>query len=405
MTTTERLNDAYMENFGRGEYDSLKQSQATLDAETSWVNEVETKKMKIHPLNTPMDAETLSNDPANTIPKDILLDTVENCGLMVEFLGKKECLRDCAIPSLLSTVAIRGEGVTRPEKEQQAIALTALLTGCRDRSNIMFRSGKVAAVVSQKYEHMPISRLLDSVDALTLYLGTPVFQSGCVSHSMTVAKFTYPDAAKDITNAYRSILAAHGRTLGPGETLTPVVEFRSSDTANEAAKLLTYLQLRPGHLMPLGAGVHVNHVTPYEFDASGNRISAMQKFCEESQLLYSRLEYDLNELVPAMLDTPIEYPVNTFIGLCKKAQIPQKWGGPVEEELKADWPNGSGCTFLDIYEYLTSTTQKALEETKTAHSSRLLDLEEALARVAHNRALWTKYDMPGTVAWVQAVNQ
>ena len=403
MAATQKITeDSYYLNFGKGEYLDLKKAQTDLEDNTSWERDI--KKMVITPMDTPMEAEIYFNTPGHTIPKEILLDTADNCGLMINYDDKEECLRDCAMPSLLSTVSIRGEGLFRPEKNQQAIALTALLTGCREHSTIMRRAGKVAAIVSPKYEHMPIPELLNITDDLDQYLGDPEFISGCVSHSLTVAKFQYPDAAQTVTDTYRTILAAHGRTLAPGQVIIPVVEFRSSDTTGEAAKLLTYLQLSPGHLMPIGEGVRVNHVMPYEFDELGNRLSGIRKFRHEAQLLYSQLDYDIKELVPAMLETSIEHPANTFVGLCKKAQIPQKWGGQVEEEIRNDWPNASGCTFLDVYEYLTSITKKALEE-NSPHGTRLLDLEEAIARIAHNRALWTKYDLPGTVAWVQAVNK
>lgn len=394
-------NDSYWENFTAGEYPALCDAQQKLEKQTTWTNEV--KKISILPLDTPMDVEVEMLDPANKISKEVLLDTAENCGLMISFDGQKECLRDCAMPSLMSTVEIRGVGVFRPEKTQQAIALTALLTGCRTHSKVMTRAGKVSAIVSPKYAEMPISQLLSITDDLDAYLGTPEFISGCVTHSLTVAKFRYPDATKDITAAYSKVLAAHGRTLSPGEELTPIVEFRSSDTSGEAAKLLTYLQLSPGHLMPIGEGVRVNHVTPLEYDDKGQRISAMDKFEQEAQLIYSRLEYDVNNLIPEMLNTEIFYPANTFVGLCKKARIPQKWGGEVEEEIRRDWPDGSSCTFLDVYEYLTSVTKLALDD-NAPHSQRLLDLEEDIARIAHNKAIWTKYDLPGTVAWVQAVN-
>ena len=392
--------DEFYLNFTRGEYADLRKAQADLEASTVWEENVPPPSVRT--MATPMEAEIYFNTPGHNIPKEILLDTADNFGLMLQYNYKEACMRNCAYPSLLSTIEIRGAGLAKPEKPEQAIALTALLTGCRSYSSVMSRGGKVCAIVSPKYNHMPIPALLDITDNLDAYLGTPDFVSGCVSHALTVAKFEYPDATKDITDTYGKILAAHGRSLAPGEQLTPVIEFRSSDTTGEAAKLLTYLQISPGHLMPIGKGVRVNHVRPTDHDENGNRLTALEKFRQEAQLLYSRLDYDMNELFPAMLNTPIEYPGNTFIGLCTKAQIPQKWGGPVEEELRNDWPDHSGCTFLDIYEYLTSTTKKALEE-NTPHSDRLLDLEESIARIAHNRVLWTKYDLPGTVAWVQSV--
>ena len=401
---SEMWKDEYFENFTSGEtaYQELRKAQKALEAESTWIPGVQ--DISIDPLDTPMEAEVRSLDPTNRIPKEVLLDTVDNIGLIAKIDGRPECLRDCAIPSLLSTLDIRGMGVFRPSRPQQAIALTALLTGSRSTSSALLRGGKIAAIVSPKFADMPISELLDITDDLEQYMGTSEFVGGCVSHSTTVAKFKYPACAKGITDAYRTTLAAFGRTLAPGQEIVPVVEFRSSDTSGEAAKLLTYLQLSPGHLMPVGEGVRVNHVNPMDLDSQGNRKTAMQKFMDDSMLLFSKLEYDVKTLLPEMLATPIEYPANTFIGLCKKAQIPQKWGGEVEEGLRNDWPDGSPCTFLDIYEALTSITKKAQEDT-SPYSSRLLDLEEAISRIARNKAIWTRFDQPGTVAWVQAINK
>lgn len=112
-------NDSYWENFTAGEYPALCDAQQELEKQTTWTNEV--KKISILPLDTPMDVEVEMLDPANKISKEVLLDTAENCGLMISFDGQKECLRDCAMPSLMSTVEIRGVGVFRPEKTQQAI--------------------------------------------------------------------------------------------------------------------------------------------------------------------------------------------------------------------------------------------------------------------------------------------
>ncbi len=392
--------DAYYESFTAGQYGDLKTAQTNLEKETIWESHV--SGMEVLPLSTPMDVEVRSLSKTNHIPKEVLMDTQENLGLMLRYNGKEECLRDCAMPSLLSTVEVRGSGVFRPDKERQAIALSALLTGCREFSRVMTRCGKVSAIVSHRYEAMPISELLDICDGLELLFGKAEFYSGCVTHSSTVCQFRYPEAAADATNAYRKALAANGRILGPNEEVVPIVEFRSSDTSGEAAKLLTYLQLSPGHIMPLGEGVKVAHTAPLEYDSTGVRISAMRKFANESQLLYSKLVYDIGEIIPKMLQTEIEHPANTFIGLCKYAQIPQKWGGEIEEEIRLDYPDGSECTFLDIYEAIAKVTAKAVEE-NVPHSSRLLDLEEAISRIARNKAIWKKYDLPGTVAWVQAM--
>lgn len=78
--TSNIKNDSYWENFTSGEYNALCDAQKELEAETAWTDEV--KKISILPLDTPMDAEVESLDPMNTIPKEVLMDTVENCGLI-----------------------------------------------------------------------------------------------------------------------------------------------------------------------------------------------------------------------------------------------------------------------------------------------------------------------------------
>lgn len=386
--------DCYVATFGCNNYAEMKAEQKKLEAESSW--EYDVKSMYVTHLEDPMDAMAKSTTPGNSIPREILMDTVENTSLILNYNGKEACLRDCAMTSLLTTAGESGNGFNRVSSKNQAVCLTALLTGSRERSQILTRAGKVSAVLSSRYEYMPISQLMDICDGLEQSFGDAEFIGGEVNHSMTVAQYRYPQAAKTATTAYNAALAAAGRTSGE---VIPVVEFRSSDTSGESATLLTYLQIRPGHLFPIGEGVKVAHIPPLEFDANGTRLTCMDKFRQESELLFSKLEYDITVIIPKMLDVKIDYPANTFIGLCKYALIPQKWGGLIEEEIRADWPDGSDCTFLDIYEALTQATAHAIKDGLKPHSARILNLEEGISKVARNQNCWKKYDLPGTVAW------
>ena len=119
--------DLWFQNYDKDEYLELRKAQKELEGETYWVHDIE--KITILPLDNPMDAWNRFNSSGNSIPHEILTDTVENCGLMVNFDGREECMRDCAMPSLMSTIDVRGAGLYRPEKAEQAVALTALLTG------------------------------------------------------------------------------------------------------------------------------------------------------------------------------------------------------------------------------------------------------------------------------------
>ena len=378
---------------GNQEYAELKQAQIDLESETEWEDGI--SGFSVLPLATPMDAELRSTDPANSIPKEILLDTVDNAGIMLAYEGKEVCLRSCALPSLQTTARISGGGISRVEKTQLAIGLTAFLTGARNHSRVLTRAGKVAAVLSAQYEWMPISTLLDICDTLTQQLGPAEFIGGSVSHALTVAQYKFPDAAQEITDAYNSILTGYGYPTT--RELIPVVEFRASDTSGEAAKMLTYLK-SGSILIPVG-GFGVVHIPPNEFGANGLRLTCMDKFREEASALYSKMKYDITDALPKMLETKIDHPGNCFVGLCKYANIPQKWGGSVEEEIRYSFPDGSECTFLDIYEALASVTARAVQDGYEPYSTRVLELEEGICKVLKNRSSWKKYDLPGTVAW------
>ena len=389
----ESFKDEFARIYGPGEYNDLKNAQKILDSETSW--ETEVTDFSVLPLSTPMDVEVKAATQSCGISKEVLLDTCDNAGLMLSYNGSEYCLRSCAMPSLLNTAGISGPGVSRVSKEALAVGLTAFLCGSREKSRVMTRSGKVTAVLSQQYEYMPISSLLDICDELEYTFGEIDFRSGLVSHDLTVAEFTFPDTAETVSKAYQSVLASAGRSTTA--TFLPMVQFRASDTSGEAAKLLTFLQTGTSRI-PVG-GSKVVHIPPLEHDASGKRLTCMDKFREEANQLFAKLEDEIKDLFPKMLATRIEHPCNTFIKLCKYAGIPRMWGGVVEEDLRASWPDYSGCTFLDIYEALTEVTAVAIKSGQNPTSKRILDLEEGIAKIANNHSVWKRYDLPGLIGW------
>ena len=399
MNTNMRLDNYYMSFFdGDSEYAALKDAQKELESNSSWDEGI--RSMKVHPLETPMDVEILASDPTNHTPKEILLDTSDNSGLRLEYGGKVECLRDCAMPSLLSTAGISGPGVSRTSKGALASGLTSFLTGCREKTQVLIRAGKVSAVLSDRYERMPISELLQICDDLEESFGTMEFQGGMVTHSLTMARFSFPKAVDDTSIAYNAALAVAGRSTK--EAITPIVEFRASDTSGEAARLLTYLQIGNSStaLFPIGEGVKVIHVRPREYDENGSRISCMEKFRQECKLLFPKLGEFIQELIPEMLKCTIQYPGNALIGLCKYANIPQKWGGIAEDQIRLSYAD-SPCTFLDLYSAITEVTAYAIRDGFSPVSSRILDLEEGILKIAKNKSKWKQYDLPGSVSWSQ----
>lgn len=394
--TNMKLDDFYL-SFSTNEYEELKKSQLCMEQDTVWETDVYSRTITLSHLESPLDAlgRAIEQEPGIPIPQEILSDTALCTSLLVNYNGKTMCLRECAIPSLRRTAGDNGEAFNRAKPKNIAIALTAWLEDAREKSQIMTRAGKVSAIMSSRYVPMPISELLETCDELQDSFGTAEFVGGSITHSMTSAKFRYPDSAPTVTKAYNEVLAAAGRSVG---TIMPIIEFRSSDTTNDVASLQPILQLGSGHLLPVGEGVRVRHLNPTEKNAQGERITAMEKFRQESKTLFAKMEYDIKTLFSAMLSVRIDHPRNTFVGLCSNAKIPQKWGGQIEEDFAADWPDGTDCTFLDVYEAITQTTVYALKE-YAAHSQQILDLEDKIYRIAKNQQKWKAYDYPGTVAW------
>lgn len=387
--------DNFWVEFGEGatELKSLKQTQTELENESTWIM---ANELEVEALDTPMDVAVRAMTPTNSIPRDILDDTSDNAKLILHFDGREECLRGCAMPSLLGTAGISGPGVSRSSKPNLADGLSIFLRACREQSQLLYRAGKISAVLSERYQQIPIPAALESCNALEVTFGEAKFLGGSVSHDLTTAKFAFPEAEDMMTAAYQSAIAGFGGSAP--DSIIPVVEFRASDTSNEATRLLSYLQINHSAvLFPLGEGVKVIHVLPREFKSDGSRLTCLEKFEQEMEALYTKIQDDISDIIPAMAATMIHYPVNAVIGLAKYAGIPQKWGGLAEERAKSEFGDRD-ATFLDIYSMLADCITYALED-YSAESRRILALQEGLGKVCQNRNCWKRYDIPGTVSW------
>lgn len=385
---TEIYEDDYYRYFGPGEYEDLKKTQCELEDASSW--EVYEGTLVVEASPTPIDAMEEIID-GSTTPQEIYDDTYEHSKLRLIRGLTKTCIRDCAMPSLIATSGVQGPAHKKMPPARLGRNLSdGLEFYARPKNQILVRGGKISAVLSMDYEIMPISKLLEICEYMELTFGAAHFAAGSIMHAQTFAQFEFPDSAEDISKDYNAVLTAAGRPAG--EPMVPVVQFISSDTSAECATLLTYLKMDGKHLVPIGK-TSVKHIR------ASSGASRMEQFNDECNQLFAKMQFDIGELLPKMISTPIHHPANTFIGLCDYAKIPQKWGGEIEEDLRADWPDGSECTFLDIYKALAETTSAAVEDGNAPYSKRVLDLEEGIARIARNPSKWTAYDLPGTVSW------
>ncbi len=391
--------DEYRKEFGHFEYDSFTAEQETLEQNSDWL--CCGKDMSVSALPDPIEFPTMNNG----IDMDILMDTMDNTNLMLNFSGRTECIRSSAISGLHDNAGISGPCFSDMNKKIQqykidmaTIFSLGLKAHARNLSYVLMRWGKVTSIVSDRYEFMPITQLLKIVDGLESQFGTAEFIGGSISHELTMARFRYPESTQVITDAYNSVLSACGKA--PTSSLTPVVEFRSSDTTQEAARLVTYLESSGSsfHLIPFGSGVTVVHKASDKNNRATAGKSGIELFEEESNLLFSKLGDEISTLIPKMLSVEIKHPGNAFISICKYAGIPQKWGGVLEEDVRAMY-EPQGCTFLDLYMSLTEVTSLAVRDGYSPESSKIIELEDGISKVARNPHRWTATDFAGTISW------
>lgn len=386
-----RKKDAYEVCFGPNQYDDLLTELTEIEQESHWQ---EAKFLRVHPLP---DSAIF---PMTGMDMEVLEDTAQNTNLMLEADGEIHCLRTTAISGLHDLSGLVGpcfQKLGKRAAETKEVVAEIFNLGIenygRGKSNVLHRCGKVSCVASGQYEALPMLELLDIVDRIQDDLGSAQFLHGGVSHAVTTANFRYAAKADEITDLYKLTLGSGNNLV---RSLTPLVEFRSSDTKQEAARLIPQFEAETNYggklTIPFGSSVKVVH------KRAADRTEQMGSFEEEARMIYAKMQNDIRKVVPKMANTVIHHPGNAVIGLCKYAAIPQKWGGKIEEEVREMYEPDT-CSFLDLYIALTQATALARTDGVSVTSLRMLELEDGISKIAKNSSKWTAFDLPGTVKW------
>lgn len=386
-----RKKDAYEVCFGPNQYDDLLIELTEIERESYWR---EVKFLRVHPLPDNVIF------PLSGMDMEVLEDTAQNTNLMLEADGEIYCLRTTAISGLHDLSGLvgpcfqkLGKRAAYSKQVRADIFNLGIENYGRGKSNVLHRCGKVSCVASGQYEALPMLELLDIVDRIQDDLGSAQFLHGGVSHAVTTANFRYAEKADEITDLYKLTLGSRNNLV---RSLTPLVEFRSSDTKQEAARLIPQFEAETNYggklTIPFGSSVKVVH------KRTADRTEQMGSFEEEAGMIYAKMQNDIRKVVPKMANTVIHHPGNAVIGLCKYAAIPQKWGGKIEEEVREMYEPDT-CSFLDLYIALTQATALARTDGVSVTSLRMLELEDGISKIAKNSSKWTAFDLPGTVKW------
>ena len=136
----EMRHDAFRMEFGPYELQDFLDTQKELEAQSMWILNV--KGMSADAVANDMDVLEYISNPTNTIPKDLLEDTADNSGLVLNYDIRRSCLRDCAMPSLQKRVGLWGPGYNWLSKINLAGMLTEAFTGVRGVTKLLLRAEK-----------------------------------------------------------------------------------------------------------------------------------------------------------------------------------------------------------------------------------------------------------------------
>ena len=392
---TERINemdthysDSYF--FSTDKQSELLREVEQMEANSRWIKDVTTNEIRLTAIDGPIYAsEAISK---YGLPAGETLDTASFGSKLVlhdytnPFAEQHYLVRQIAVPSICREAKLEGSALGKMDRGTFATVINHALKVASGHTLMLERYGQIAALLSEQYEIMPISELLDiSIEALQARFGELDFKSGTNEHEFTTATWELPDAQNDILTKYQNVLSNNAVSRCMPENFMPAVKFCSSDSGGSSAMLIPVFRLHSGTYYPLVKGVEIKH------KKSSHGIS---KFRAEANEIYAKFEDSLKK-VEKLAKIEVWHPQNAVISICNKYNIPKKYG-TYALELVEKFAVGLPCLSAhDIYLCICEIVGYAQKH--GVSSSYLFNLEENVARVVN--CDWSEHDVSGTVAW------
>lgn len=364
------------------------QDEITKNEQTGlWRSGIVSKHIRIHSASGPMDAAQLAQ--TCHVPLEVAYDTCESgTRLYITVGGETFLLRDTVFPSLLSRCRVNGAGLSDLRKQipdAYVTVLNHLLEVSKGSAIIMYRNGKVGAIMSDNgngYEIMSIRELVDITEAeLTARFGKLSLISGTNEHSFSTCLLEMPDAQGDLLAKYKNAVGKMGLR---GVNFMPCVRFSTSDTTMSCARIAPLFRTKDGGLIPFGVAIGVKHERGLNSQLTIYRDAVKQ--------IYAKFE-ESAKLFGDMATTMLEYPIAALIGMCDKVGITKKLSAEAASDLAKLMSTGR-CTMHDVYLSIAEISFYAQRDQLTM--MRQMELEEAISRVVLLK--WTDFDIPRDVS-------
>ncbi len=385
-----RISDAYF--FSTGEESELIREVAEMEERSRWIMNVRTSDLNLTAIDGPIyAAEAVSR---YGLPAGETFETAaEGSRLILHDCSRPGAghylIRGTAIPTLCREAKLDGTALGKMDRAAFARVMNEALNVAAGKTLMLERCGKIAALLSEQYEIMPVSDLIRITrEVLADRFGELAFQGGTNEHVFTSAVWELPEAQNDLLCRYQETLRRYAVSRCVPANFMPAVRFGSSDTGESSAFLIPLFKLSSGTYFRLSKGVEVRHRKSSQ---------GIGRFRKEAGELFARFEDSIRR-VEKLAKTEVWNPANAVVSICNRFGICKKYGARALE-LVERFAAGTPCLSAhDVYLCICEVVGYA--QKAGAARSYLLNLEEAVARIVN--CDWSEHDVPGTVAWKTA---
>lgn len=379
----EKFCDEYCATFSAEQLEEFTDAVKDLVENSSWIPGIPSRTIRVEGM-TPIETPIVSNRTG--IPHDVVADTAYGTLLLAEFAGETQCVRDTAVQTLEDTAKISGIALSRVEPENLATILNLALDVARGNSLILKQYGKASAFLSgSTYCVMRQDMLLqETLESLENQFGDVTFKEGYIDHGFTRCAFVLDEMRDEIAQSYEDALGPKGKQIGE---VIPCVEFKTSDVGACAATLQPYF---------IVSGLPVTFADPIKVEHKhtiGEKEEGVDLFRTRSHELFGLFK-NSTERITQMDNITVSHPRNALIGICKRLNLPKKYGAMAEAKLTEEI-GSAPCSFYDLYLYIANMAAYAKAEQKSDRE--LWRLNEAISRVVTLNI--HDFDLPGTFAW------
>ena len=372
-------------------YGDLLREVEEMEDHSEWISGVRSNLLSVEALEGPVFA--LQTADRYGLDTELAIETSEEgTKLLLKYESSAYPVRDTAWPGLCETAKLYGAALGRMPVYLEAETLSNGLSVARGKSLLLMRYGKVSALHSDAeggYSIMPVSSLLRiSEEILGERFGKLSFAQGSNSHGCSSCTWELPDMQDRLTEAYQTAVKnAVSRNFTAN--IMPAVRFSSSDTANASAALTPmFCESGSTTYFRFADGAKVKHTK------RGCENPGTERFREEAGKIYAAFDSSM-ETVRKLAERPVFHGENAVILLCRKLQIPKKYGEAARQKAAGYASGGRAISALDLYLCMTEVLPEA--EAADAGLKVLTNLEEAVAKVL--KTDWKEVDVGGTAAW------